>query len=42
MGGLIVILSVTIPVLLWGDIKSLYIILVVIGTLWLSAVGFSR
>lgn len=40
MGGLIVILSVTIPVLLWGDIKSLYIILVVIGTLWLSAVGF--
>ncbi len=40
MGGLIVILSVTIPVLLWGDIKSIYIILVVIGTLWLSAVGF--
>lgn len=40
MGGLIVILSVTIPVLLWGDIKSLYIILIVIGTLWLSAVGF--
>ena len=40
MGGLIIILSVTIPVLLWGDIKSSYIILILVGTLWLSAVGF--
>jgi phospho-N-acetylmuramoyl-pentapeptide-transferase len=40
MGGLILILSVTIPVLLWGDIKSIYIILILTGTLWLSAVGF--
>ena len=40
MGGLIIILSVVIPVLLWGDIKSIYIILILVGTLWLSAVGF--
>jgi phospho-N-acetylmuramoyl-pentapeptide-transferase len=40
MGGIIVILSVVIPVLLWGDIKSTYIILIVFGTLVLSAVGF--
>ncbi len=40
MGGLIILLSVTIPVLLWGDIKSIYIILILVGTLWLSAVGF--
>ncbi|HMN47571.1 MAG TPA: phospho-N-acetylmuramoyl-pentapeptide-transferase [Ignavibacteriaceae bacterium] len=40
MGGLIVILSVTIPVLLWADIKSMYIIIILVGTLWLSAVGF--
>ena len=40
MGGLIIILSVSIPVLLWGDIKSTYIILILAGTLWLGAVGF--
>lgn len=40
MGGLIIILCVTIPVLLWSDIKSNYIILVLAGTLWLSFVGF--
>jgi phospho-N-acetylmuramoyl-pentapeptide-transferase len=40
MGGLIIILSVTIPVLLWGDLKSTYIILILVGTIWLSAVGF--
>lgn len=40
MGGIIVVLSVVIPVLLWGDIKSTYIILILAGTIWLSAVGF--
>jgi phospho-N-acetylmuramoyl-pentapeptide-transferase len=40
MGGLIIIFSVVIPVLLWGDIKSIYIILILAGTIWLSAVGF--
>jgi len=40
MGGLIIIISVFIPVLLWADVKSIYIILMVVGTLWLGAVGF--
>lgn len=40
MGGLIIIFSVVIPVLLWGDIKSIYIILILSGTVWLSGVGF--
>lgn len=40
MGGLIIILSVVVPVLLWGDIISIYIILILAGTLWLGAVGF--
>lgn len=40
MGGIIVISSVVIPVLLWGDIKSIYIILIVTGTIILSGVGF--
>jgi len=40
MGGIILILSVVIPVLLWADIKSTYIILILAGTVWLSGVGF--
>jgi phospho-N-acetylmuramoyl-pentapeptide-transferase len=40
MGGIILILSIVIPVLLWADIKSLYIILILFGTLVLSFVGF--
>lgn len=40
MGGLIIIFSVIIPVLFWGDIKSIYIILILCGTLGLSIVGF--
>ena len=40
MGGIIIIGSVIIPVLLWGELKSIYIILITVGTLWLSGVGF--
>ena len=40
MGGIILILSVVIPVLLWADIKSIYIILILVGTICLSGVGF--
>lgn len=40
MGGLIIIFSIVVPVLLWGDLKSTYIILVLAGTIWLSGVGF--
>jgi phospho-N-acetylmuramoyl-pentapeptide-transferase len=40
MGGLIIISSVVLPVLFWGDLKSTYIILILAGTVWLSAVGF--
>jgi len=40
MGGLIIIISVFVPVILWADIKSLYIILILAGTIWLAGVGF--
>ncbi|HKI78533.1 MAG TPA: phospho-N-acetylmuramoyl-pentapeptide-transferase [Ignavibacteriaceae bacterium] len=40
MGGLILILSITLPVLLWGDIKSIYVILILTGTVCLGLVGF--
>lgn len=40
MGGVIIIFSIVIPVILWSDINSIYIILVLIGTIWLGFVGF--
>ena len=40
MGGVIIILSIVVPVILWADINSVYIILVLIGTIWLGFVGF--
>ena len=40
MGGVIIILSIVVPVILWGDINSSYILLVLLGTIWLGFVGF--
>lgn len=40
MGGLIILTCVVIPVLLWGDIKSTYIWLLLVGTMLLGGVGF--
>jgi len=40
MGGIIIIFAVVVPVLLWADIKSTYIILILTGTVWLAGVGF--
>ena len=40
MGGLIVLLSLVGPVLLWCDIKSAFVILAVVVTVSLGAVGF--
>lgn len=40
MGGIIIIFSIILPVLIWSDIKSTYIILVLFGTICLSGVGF--
>src|SRR5512140_2703471 len=40
MGGLIVLLSVLIPALLWTDLKNGYIVLILFVTVTLGAVGF--
>lgn len=40
MGGLIVLVAVLIPTILWADIKNMYIILILVTTAWLGAVGF--
>ena len=40
MGGIIVLLALLIPTLLWANISNAYIILVFFVTLWLGIVGF--
>jgi phospho-N-acetylmuramoyl-pentapeptide-transferase len=40
MGGLIILFSVTLPVILWSDVKSVFILLVLFATIVLGIVGF--
>ena len=40
MGGIIIILATLIPVLLLAELKNIYIILLIITTLWMGAIGF--
>ncbi|OFY19982.1 MAG: phospho-N-acetylmuramoyl-pentapeptide-transferase [Bacteroidetes bacterium GWF2_33_38] len=40
MGGLIILGSILIPVLLFGDLTNIYIILMLITTVWLGFLGF--
>jgi phospho-N-acetylmuramoyl-pentapeptide-transferase len=40
MGGLIILGSILIPVLLFGDLTNIYVILMLITTVWLGFVGF--
>ena len=39
MGGIIIILAVLIPVLLFGDLTNVYIQLLLISTIWLGLIG---
>jgi phospho-N-acetylmuramoyl-pentapeptide-transferase len=41
MGGLIILASIIIPVLLFGNLRNIYIILILITTIWLGLVGFT-
>lgn len=40
MGGVIIIVSILIPVLLLGRIRNIYLILMIVTTLWLGFLGF--
>ena len=40
MGGIIIIVSILVPVLLLGRMRNIYIILMIITTLWLGFLGF--
>lgn len=40
MGGIIIILALLIPVLLLADLKNIYVILMLIVTVWMGLIGF--
>ncbi|MFI3314446.1 MAG: phospho-N-acetylmuramoyl-pentapeptide-transferase [Rikenellaceae bacterium] len=40
MGGIIILISIIIPVILFCDLSNIYIQLMIISTLWLGAIGF--
>lgn len=41
MGGIIIILSIVAGVLLWCDLTNIYVILLLVSTLWCGALGFA-
>lgn len=40
MGGLIIIASIVVPVLLFGKLTNIYLIIMLISTVWLGIIGF--
>lgn len=40
MGGVIIILSILVPVLLLGNLANIYMILMIVATLWMGIIGF--
>ena len=40
MGGVIIIIATLIPVLLFGNLMNIYVILLIITTIWMGAIGF--
>ena len=41
MGGIIILISILIPVLLLGDLSNIYVWLMIISTVWLGLLGFA-
>lgn len=40
MGGIIIIIAIVVPCLLIGDLTNIYMILLLISTVWLGTIGF--
>ncbi len=40
MGGIIILMAIIFPTLLWAKLDNIYIILMVISTLWMGSIGF--
>ena len=41
MGGIIILGSVIVPLLLWGDLTNPYVLLILLITVWLGVLGFT-
>lgn len=41
MGGIIIIISILVPVLLFGRLRNIYLLLMMATTIWLGALGFA-
>ncbi|MCB0555624.1 MAG: phospho-N-acetylmuramoyl-pentapeptide-transferase [Phaeodactylibacter sp.] len=40
MGGVIIIMAILIPCLLMADLDNVYVILMIVSTIWMAAIGF--
>ena len=40
MGGIIILMAIIFPTLLWAKLDNIYIILMLISTLWMGSIGF--
>ena len=40
MGGIIIIMSTLVPCLLMGNLGNIYMILMIVATLWMGTIGF--
>ena len=40
MGGIIVLLAVILPTFLWAKLSDKYILLIMLATIWMGAIGF--
>lgn len=41
MGGIIILIAILIPILLFGDLANIYVILMIVSTVWLGLIGFA-
>ena len=42
MGGIIIIIATLIPVLLFAKLDNVYVLLLIVTTIWMGAIGFIR
>ena len=40
MGGLLILLAILVPILLFGNLRNIYVILMIVSTIWLGTIGF--
>ncbi|KAA3602034.1 MAG: phospho-N-acetylmuramoyl-pentapeptide-transferase [Calditrichaeota bacterium] len=41
MGGIIVLISVVVPMLLWGNLRNGFVLMILFGTIWMGVIGLA-